>query len=105
MSASGSPNLRIGVPASRCFSIPGLASMYASTPSVRASGEITLTVMPSRAHSLAATRETARMASLAAAYEAWVGLPSMPAPEAKLITEPPAVARCGCAACISQKVG
>ena len=66
---------------------------------------MTLTLIPSRAHSLAATRLIARIASFAAAYDAWVGLPSMPAPEAKLITDPSRLARCGCAAFISQNVG
>ncbi|MBM4511195.1 hypothetical protein GS425_11175 [Rhodococcus hoagii] len=44
--------------------------------------------MLSAAHSWAATREMARMASLAAAYDAWVHMAVDSAPDAKLITEP-----------------
>src|SRR5699024_9611147 len=105
MSACGSPNRRLGVPAGRRFSIAGFSSVYDCTPSVSAGGEITLTLTPSRAHSLAATLLIARIASVAAAYEPWVGLPSIPAPEAKLITEPPFADSWGCAAVMSRKVG
>ncbi len=73
----------------------GNACCQACTPSVAANGHTTLTRMPSAAHSFAATRLTARIASFAAAYDVCVGMPSRADPEPKLTTEPRACLSCG----------
>ena len=66
-SVSGSPKRPNGTFSNESWYIFGKASLHAFTPAVNAMGETTLTRMLSLAHSLAVTRESPRMASLAEA--------------------------------------
>ena len=62
--------------------------MNCSSCDVHARGHIILTLIPSLAHSVAATLVRPLIPSLAAAKAHCQKLPKSPAPEAKLITEP-----------------
>jgi len=65
------------------------ASRKASAVGERAAGTTTLTRIPSRPHSRAATLESPRIASFAMAYEPNVALPSIAVLEPKFTIEPP----------------
>src|SRR5205085_521422 len=70
-----------------------------------APGQMTLTTIPSRPHSLAAVRLTARIASFEALYAPNPWKPTIPIDEAKLTMRPqPCAFICGYTACIAQTV-